>query len=116
MSGTKPKSGATAPTPGPWVVERGGELRPPNERLITAHLGLNDNGVMMIRSVGRTFGHAAPAECEANARAIAAVPDLIKALEVILAGSPHDCGHDDCAVCIASRLARAALAKAGETE
>ena len=75
----------TKPTPGPWVVERGGELMPPNERLIVAMLGKNENGIQMIRTIGRTYGFAGPDESVANAslivRAVNCHADLVAALE-----------------------------------
>ena len=62
MSGTKP-------TPGPWVVEPS-EYMPPNERLIVAMRGKNENGIQMIRTIGRTYGFAGPDESVANASLI----------------------------------------------
>ena len=98
------------PTPGPWMVERGGELMPPNERLIVAMLGKNENGIQMIRTIGRTYGFAGPDESVANAslivRAVNCHADLVAALKEVLALSDREHAAWD--------RARAALAKALE--
>ena len=112
------------PTPGPWMVERGGELMPPNERLIVAMLGKNENGIQMIRTIGRTYGFAGPDESVANAslivRAVNCHADLVAALEdaerlisALIQGSPAEAIPIFQRIEIA-RKCRAALAKALE--
>lgn len=43
----------------PWHMEKSGKL-------IISNLGLNENGIMQIRTIGRVFSNAEQAENEAN--------------------------------------------------
>lgn len=85
-------------TPGPWrLVEKGGAPR--------TVMALKDKTVC-------TYPYSFGKVDEANLRAIAAVPDLLRCLEVLLAHKP---GATGARVDTARENARAALAKARGT-
>ena len=89
------------PTPGPWHWV-GTRLKPVYEGQ-SPFIGtiLDDSGVMVYREASHVK-HAVD-ECEANRRLIAAAPDLLEALQVLMktdGGGPR------------FHLARAAIAKA----
>lgn len=67
-------------TPGPWVAERCGPGAPDCWN-VTAHLGLNAQGIRTIRTIDQVLDYGGPEEAEANARLIAAAPDLLGAGE-----------------------------------
>ena len=97
----------TTHTPGPWHMGAGN-----GEGSVFA-----DNGRMRLEAGGTTLYPIASvnhgwnaAEDEANARAIAATPELMEACELI-AALPLD-NFSGCAVGEAIRAARAAIAKA----
>ena len=72
-------------TPGIWEATRGGELMPEDERIIQSTLGFNASGIRQIRTIARTFGNAGPEQSLANARLIAAAPQMKDVLrEMIL--------------------------------
>lgn len=55
-------------------------------------------------------------ECRANARLIAAAPELLEACRAVLVGVDPDCGDPDCEDCAWARPIRAAIAKAEVAE
>jgi len=93
---TATAAGAPKHTPGPWRAERSEHW--PNEFVIT---GSNEHGGSVLPILGRT--HNWPNNAEANARLIAAAPDLLWACHVALAAM----GNSD-----AGKVVRAAIAKA----
>jgi len=100
-------SSETRFTPGPWKLFVH-DAEYPNYGHIHGECGIDDNGIMNIRTVAGIYKYGLEAENSANARLIAAAPDLYAALENILAR--YGIVNDD--LCDA----RAALAKAkGET-
>lgn len=94
-----------AHTPGPWYIDRTGE-----------HYGQRPYGIragergLTRRNIVNWGGFAAPAspETEANARLIAAAPDLLEALTRLVETARPDCP----AGAVAFEAARAAIAKA----
>jgi hypothetical protein len=71
-------------TPGPWKANRCGELRP-DDFTIVADLGPREDGIGQIRTIGRVASfRTGLAEATANARLIAASPDLLHALRKAL--------------------------------
>lgn len=66
-------------TPGPWVRDTGSgfgcDVRAENGRKVAATWGINN---------GDPHRPAYRAECDANARLIAAAPELLRALEAIV--------------------------------
>jgi hypothetical protein len=98
-------------TPGPWEASPRDVTR--DQYYINAYDGRNGYfGIATV--VPSALGHG-----EANARLIAAAPDLLAALSEIEHAlnhaRKHDCAGFDCSVCDSSRLAelaRAAIAKA----
>ena len=85
-------------TPGPWTYEQISN----NAYVIDE----NGSAVMLYRNPDD--------EMKANARLIAAAPELLEALEGMLAidQENHQRGHDDDDVCKEVQTARAAIAKA----
>ena len=67
-------------TPGPWEVTRGGELMLKDERIIRATLAFDSHRMRQIRTIARTFNNAGTEESLANARLIAAAPEMLDAL------------------------------------
>lgn len=90
-------------TPGPWHVELGGFVYSKTKKV--ADVGLN----------GGYFASRISAEPErtANARLIAAAPELLEALEALLADHEKYCEHGSFE---SADAARAAIAKALVTE
>mgnify|MGYP001563947978 FL=1 len=105
----------TKPTPGPWQTIDGAEIAPCAGP--SAH-------VELCRIVGIRKGESSwymPDEARANARLIAAAPEMAEALAAILkhAGWPEPekvAVHGDTPLCVAIGQARAALRKAGILE
>lgn len=85
----------TAHTPGPWHFD-GHQY----DHIVWSS---DRNRVCFLTSTGPT---------EANARLIAAAPDLLAALKDMVDGAPLECGEPDCPDCGPWRTARAAIAKA----
>ena len=76
----------SAHTPGPWVIER---IEGSNQFVIRGNVSRNRNGILKrIAAIGcpRPMASAGLAEDEANARLIAASPELLKAAKTVLAG------------------------------
>ena len=99
----KPASQGT-PTPGPWTVQPGGYCRS-----VIHRAGHPD------QVVSNAYGNEETAA--ANARFIAAAPELLAALESIAAGSVQDTGENGMGTVNIDRetmqlIARAAIAKA----
>lgn len=110
-------------TPGPWALES--DINP-NEAASDTIVKTRD-GAYTIARTGWSIGTEIQSddEREANARLIAAAPDLVEAVKALLAehaemngillrigkGFPVDAAHPDCA----RQLALAALARAGVT-
>jgi hypothetical protein len=94
----------SAHTPGPWVAHCDDPRSKNGMALVVAHKG---RGTM---SIDATRSGASFAEDCANARLIAAAPDLLAALKTLAAAEFRD---DDDPILIAARgEARAAIAKA----
>lgn len=92
-------------TPGPWVLENRGckyIVSKPGDGYITRDVCRLDGSTMS------AFAQ------EANARLIAAAPELLEALRGLLAldKEHHQRGHDDEDICQEVQAARAAIAKA----
>lgn len=66
-------------TKGEWTIEPVGVAGNPNHRMITGHP--NPKDFQVIRTIGRLFDYGTKEENEANARLIAAAPDLLAACE-----------------------------------
>ncbi len=100
-------SGDYGPTPGEWLATDGGTVVDAGNRLsIICHH--NDDG---------NYGNATMGEIRANARLIAAAPDLLKALEGLLDRSERQAAgmleEASCEIWYAHRdRCRAAIAKA----
>lgn len=79
----------TSHTPGPWVRDSGSgfgcDVRAKNGRKVAATWGINN---------GDPHRPAYRAECDANARLIAAAPDLLEALEGMVAEFGIHCDSD----------------------
>jgi hypothetical protein len=89
-------------TPGPWHIESMAHVRTTGTKV------LYDEG-----TVGAFFGYGV--ESAANARLIAAAPDLLAALEFITRSAKMEGPHGICLYAIGDRAmanARAALARA----
>lgn len=111
-------------TPGPWTAEEV-IVRPPNQR--SWEVNCDKGGRVLICNTGNSAdGTVPPAEQRgANARLIAAAPDLLAALEADQELDNHNLNHADCPVgciersslwAIAREKRVAAIAKAkGET-
>lgn len=92
-------------TPGPWTHEGQGDITGIENDPVDGWVGKVDLAHVYLRTV--------PGRTEANARLIAAAPDLLTALTGLLAlDADHQRGADDEGVCIEVRQARAAIAKA----
>lgn len=100
---------SAAHTPGPWGV------RARFGRLTTV---IGRQRYPICDTATAPWGEAKPARDEANARLIAAAPDLLRSLvelcDQIADAEEHGDGADDdgCPICIAHADARAAIAKA----
>jgi len=90
-------------TPGPWVIVSDDEGR----------CFINSGGV--IKAVVATCDQPVSAEHAANARLIAAAPDLLEALEAALNDLDHAYNGAENFAVLAKSKARAAIAKARET-
>lgn len=93
----------TKHTPGPWTLQGEPEsirVEGPRNRNSRSHL------ILVERVGGRRYGadYSDLSELVANAKLIAAAPDLLKALERI--ARPHDCG---CVPCTGSCISQEAL-------
>jgi hypothetical protein len=102
-------------TSGPWIIDRSGNIfgGASGQRLIANCRGRQQNFDTERNN----------AENSANAQLIAASPDLLAALEVLLeqcADGDLRCDHEvgicNCGIRVASTQARAAIAKATPTE
>ena len=95
----------TSHTSGPWTHEGQGDITGIENDPASGCVGKVDVACVYLRTV--------PGKTEANARLIAAAPDLLTALTGLLAlDADHQRGADDDDVCIEVRQARAAIAKA----
>jgi len=94
-------------TPGPWRVEPGRETRVGADIVIVSRNGLV--------AIACTI-HEGAVNAEANARLIAAAPEMLAALEAAeaLLNEHEHCLREDCTNpgCVVYRQARAAIAKA----
>ncbi|MGK0556132.1 hypothetical protein [Bordetella bronchiseptica] len=95
----------TRHTPGPWARDIGSgfgcDVRAENGRKVAATWGINN---------GDPHRPAYRAECDANARLIAAAPELLEALETLVADFADYPASER--PCHAFDLARAVIAKA----
>lgn len=91
-------------TPGPWFV---GKI--PGKSGKTIHCGALPNGGLNV--IARTARHLVQRNAKANARLIAAAPDLLEALEELLGIAFHPNVSGNVYVSSEDR-ARAAIAKA----
>ena len=87
-------------TPGPWLTDRNNVH---TGQIATIHHCLNNNWVEVWTDKWAETG-LGEAEQEANARLIAAAPELLEALQALLAESVYES--------MATATARAAIAKA----
>jgi len=103
-------------TPGPWRICKGGNM----SNLVEGPSGVQIDGtyddgyrtVAMVQSCCSDRGAAAEKNCNANLRLIAAAPDLLAALELVMAWRPSAAWPELAAL----EAARSALSKAkGET-
>ena len=96
-------------TPGPWFVPT------PIYRTLYVEARVGNGMLQEVASCGPT---AEPSQQAANARLIAAAPELLEALRGMLAldEEHHQRGHCDDDVCAEVRKARAAIAKATGSE
>ncbi len=102
-----PTSEPTGHTPGPWHSFQQADS---TRHLVVAGDGRKPNEPVVATVSGYTATmHAAEA---ANARLIAAAPDLLAACKLIVLAHPLN-GNSNCHECKASRAAEAAIAKAG---
>ena len=99
---------STAHTPGPWVFE---------DEFVRA------GDVVIADPYCEETASTRPGEMEANARLIAAAPELLEAceaawpmLELACRCQDGTIGSGPCAACRAVEIARAAIAKAKETK
>ena len=91
----------TQHTPGPWEAS---EAKDPANRII---VGPNPHFPGKRMTLADVFGFTGAESAEANARIIAAAPDLLEALRSILPLAVHTSPED-----VAVHAARAAIAKA----
>lgn len=91
-------------TPGPWIIEK---------RVNTFSFVINSDNPR--KCIADSWDiNTGPIETEANARLIAAAPELLEALKDLYAqacGMPKSCGHDFTCICPGDK-AKAAIAKA----
>lgn len=113
----KTKQQASAPacghTPGPWVFAYGSVYREDT---------LHDESSIRIALMDRNEPHTMPTERDANARLIAAAPELLEALKLLCPVTHLDtcawlnfipgCSEREEACTCGAALARAAIAKA----
>jgi hypothetical protein len=91
-------------TPGPWWIETG-----PDVDLIN-HVGISaDDHSMLAQAVWKMDDDERSPMCEANAHLIAAAPDLLDALQSIVASAEDGCAAINTRFLI---TAKAAIAKA----
>lgn len=98
----------SAHTPGPWVV---GSERSPHIYGPRHNLSRHANGRQHIAEVSSAQTDSTDPEAQANARLIAAAPDLLAALQMLVAAA--DTSYAVGTAAPEWRDARAALAKAG---
>lgn len=98
---TEPAAGAPKHTPGPWTIVEYGADETPN---LVVHRGETENRICFMATPG---SHGDSAIIEADARLIAAAPDLLEALEYLLTA-----GNSPDAIADARITASAAIAKA----
>lgn len=104
-------------TPGPWLVHDRSTVHMQDQDIarvgvrldVVTHLATEIFGL-----VARCGGSGAPGEADANARLIAAAPDLLAAAQSLINGRT-DCNDRNCGECTHCR-ARAAIAKATGTD
>ena len=107
------KTTETEHTPGPWYHR-------PEEPCVEAQL---DSGCNILVAMCDGGGYVTPAAAQANARLIAAAPDLLNCLSRLVddlteshedeLNSDHSGDGPDCSYCRNIDRARAAIAKAG---
>lgn len=96
---------SAAHTPGPWVLTEGDRFE--SSCVITTHSRLDESLTSIAEIATDWVGRLGP-EQQANARLIAAAPDLLEALQLFVAHHDPSCAvwrHVD-------GVARAAIAKA----
>lgn len=105
LAGNRDEAKAASHTPGPWKAIEG--CSPIYNQLIG--IAANEHSHIGVVAENHT---ALPSQWEANARLIAAAPDLLEALKAMMAESGAAEGNPD-SDSPAERLARAAITKAG---
>lgn len=95
----------TPHTPGPWVFAYGS--------VYVDRDNLTDANAIRIAMMDRGDSHTTPTERDSNARLIAAAPDLLKALQTLLA--TVNVRIDDTRIAVFDQ-ARAAISKATQSQ
>jgi hypothetical protein len=128
--GASPPSGSVptgAWTPGPWVARRCGAIYPHRWNVIHK-IPTPEGGIQRVRTIDQVLDYDGPAEAEANARLIAAAPDLLEALAATVAYSDKFRGgerpdapgagevYDQCRAALAKALGQSALPAPPESE
>lgn len=99
-------------TPGPWTYEGDHTHRQYNIRMLGHLIGVRDEAkhICTVNNLPpHVLANRDPVTAEANARLIAAAPDLLAALGDIVASSDANCGDS---LANAIRTAKDAIAKA----
>ena len=97
-------------TPGPWVCHSGSVWKPVGEPRHQWPAG--ENLGMPIARMDRDTAGTSPGERDANARLVAAAPELLEALRVAVSHIGTYADGDGAAKYHATNIARAAIAKA----